>query len=1037
MRLKSLHLQGFKSFASREEFVFPTGITAIVGPNGSGKSNVADAIRWGLGEQSMRSLRGKTTEDMIYTGSRRKSGMAEVLLTLDNHDGWLPVDFTEVTVGRRAYRSGENEYLLNGNRVRLRDINQLLAESGLGERTYAVVGQGLVDTALSLRPQERRALFEEAAGISVYRSEREDAAGRLDETQRNLERVRDILSEITPRLRRLRQQEDRLREHERVSAHLLRLQRAWYGYHWGQAQDRLREVRERLRVLEARVETLQTEAEETAGRLTALRRQQAEVRAHLRDAYQRTADLHDRADAAQRELATLTERIRLQAEQREEMERDVEPLRVQRDAQEERVAQARERVEELRAQVASHEGRLASLQQEVRQLQQEAQKRAAQGEQARRELKVLGRRRAKLEQETAEAHAVQVRLEAEQELLARLREEGSTLGQGVRKLLDSNLAGVKGLLGGLVRAEQEWEAAVEAALGVRTQALVVQEWRAVWAARDRLEAGERALLLPLEGVERRILQPQGELPSGARWALDVVTCPHWLQPAVESLLEGTLLVEDLQAARSALDRLPPGGRCATRAGEVVAADGTVTVGHKGSGLLAQERVWQELPERLEAARHRQAELERKSERVAEQTRALREALQQAEQGAAEVSQTMSRTEGGPLAEARTELAVARQAFENQRSLLQREHAALERLKAQLASREARVKELAEARQAGEERLAHLRRETGRFEEQLEEVRSRIGPAEESLTGLNEQQEEAETAERRARERLHRAEELAGNARLEVTRQQERITRLQERIQEDLGLVELDLADQVTAQTPLPLRPYVSPLPIVEILPEGLKEEIQHLKARLRQLGPINPNASQEYAETLERHQFLTEQVADLEKTSARLREVIGDLDRMMANAFRETFEAIAVAFEEVFARLFNGGSARLELTEPDDLLTTGVDIVARPPGKRLQSLALLSGGERALSAAALIFAILRVRPTPVCVMDEVDAMLDETNVGRFRDMLRELSGETQFIIITHNRHTVEAAGTVYGVSMRAEGISQVVSMRMTEEEGAA
>lgn len=1038
MRLKRLELQGYKSFASRIEFLFPTGITAIVGPNGSGKSNVADGIRWALGEQSLRSLRGKTTEDMIFSGSRRRSraGMAEVLVTLDNSDGWLPVDFSEVTVGRRAYRSGSSEYLLNGSRVRLRDVNHLLAESGLSQRTYAVIGQGLIDTALSLRPQERRVLFEEAAGIAVYRSQRGEAATRLDETERNLERVRDILGEILPNLERLGRQVERLREHERVSAHLQRVQRVWYGYYWGQAQEALRTARERARVLEEKLADLRVEAAAVGDRLTGLRRRQAELRAGLRDAYRHTADLHDQTDAAQRELATLTERVRLFRVQREEHLRELEPLLSQVDAQAGQLEAARSSAEALRGEAAAKEARITAVEDELRQLREQARHHSARSAEVGREVEALKARRAELERAIVEARDTQVRLEAEAELLARLREEGGILNQGVRTLLEAGLDGAAGLLGALVRVPQEWETALEAALAARAQALVVRDWGVVSAARSALPADERAMLLPLaDAPDRGRAGPEpSRVPEGAQRASDVVTCPLRLQSAVETLLGQTLLVQDLATARALQNDLPPGGQCVTRDGEVLAADGTVTVGRLGGGVLTQERAWRELPHRLEAARERQAELVADSARVAERLAVLETAVAEAEREAAEAARKVAQVEGGPLAEARTELAVARQALESQQSLVRRETLTFEGIESQVAARRTRVEELEAEQAAAEARLDQLRQQTGDFQQQLAEERARIEPAEEKLERLNREQERVEQDERRLRERLRRAEERVNNASLDVARQQDHVTRLQERIEEDLGLVELEVADQVTAQTALPLRPLVSPLPIVELLPEGLGEEIQRLKARLRQLGPVNPTAAQDHAEMLERHQFLTGQVEDLQSASARLRDVIAQLDEMMEQAFRETFDAVATAFEEMFVRLFGGGSARLELTEPDDLMVSGVDIVARPPGKRLQSLALLSGGERALSAAALIFAILRVRPTPVCVLDEVDAMLDEANVARFREMLRELAQETQFVVITHNRHTVEAAGTVYGVSMGSDGVSHVVSLRMVQDE---
>jgi chromosome segregation protein len=1037
MRLKRLELQGYKSFASRTEFVFPTGITAIVGPNGSGKSNIADAIRWALGEQSLRMLRGKTTRDMMFSGGRRRAqaGMAEVLLTLDNADGWLPVDFTEVTIGRRAYRSGESEYLLGGSRVRLRDLTDVLGESGLSQRTYTVIGQGLVDAALSLRPQERRALFEEAAGIAVYRARREEAVARLEETGRNLERVHDILGEIAPRLKRLEEQAARFAEHQRIAAHLNGLQRTWYGFHWGQAQEMLWAAQQRTQSLEDGLASRQADADRVVSGLVDLRRQQTELRGRLRDAYRRTADLHDQADAAQRELAALTERGRLLAAQRDEILEQLEPLLVQRDAQAELAEKVQGEVQELQRRVADRRARVAALEEELEELRRRAQERSDRRAKLERELADLRTRRQEREARASEAGAALTRLEAEQELLSRMREEAAGFAEGTRLLLRAGMPGVQDLLSRLIQVREEWERAVEAALGPRVQALLVRDWEAVEESRKAVGSGGRAVLVPLSDVRPQPWEPEdrGEVTALTLRAADVVSCEERLRPVVGALLGRTLLVKDLATARSLLSHLPPGGQCVTRDGEVVGADGAVTVG-TGGAVLAQERAWLELPERLEAARRRREEEEAEAVRAAQEQSALETVLQESERAAAEVSARVTQAESGPLTQARTELAVARQALESQQGLLQRELTDLERSQAQLSARKARADELEAERTAAEERAARLREQTARFEQEVAQERAGIGPAEEELSRLAQEQEQAEVQERRAHARVRRMEERVNRAQLEVARRQDRLTRLQERIQEELGLVELEVADQVTAQAPLPLRPLVSSLPVVEALPEGLEEEIQRLKSRLRQLGPVNPDAPQDYDEALQRHDFLSAQVADLEAASARLGEVIVDLDQMMEQAFRETFEAVAGAFEEAFERLFSGGSGRLELTDPSDLAETGVDIIARPPGKRTQSLALLSGGERALTAAALIFAILRVRPTPFCVLDEVDAMLDEANVVRFRALLEELSEQTQFIVITHNRGTVEAADTVYGVSMGSEGVSQVVSLRLDGEK---
>ncbi len=937
-----------------------------------------------------------------------------------------------MTLGRRAYRSGESEYLLNGNRVRLRDLMDLLAESGLAQRTYTVIGQGLVDMALSLQPQERRTLFEEAAGISVYRARREESAAQLDETERNLERVRDLLSEIAPRLKRLEEQMARFQEYERVSGYLKQLQRAWYGYHWGQAQQELQRAQERARAAQEALAARQAEAEAVAARLADLRGRQTELRNSLRDAYRRVADLHERMDAAQRELATLTERARLLAVREEELRAELEPLQAQETAQAQRVHAAQAHEAELQERVATQEARVAAMEAELADLRRQVREQAAERERVEAQLRALRARRDELDAALAQTRARLARLEAEQELLARMRDEMAGLAEGTRRILQAGLPGVVGLVSQILQVPPEWERAVEAALGPHLQAVVVEDWEAVRAARRLLGADGRAILLPLANIP-----PSGAAAGGGggvRCAA-VVSCEERFRPLVEALLGRVWRVEDLEAARALAPTLPPGGRCVTREGEIVAADGTVTVGCAEGGLLARERAWQELPGRLEAARRQREEQEAERARVVQAIAEWEARRQKAGRAAEEAAARLAQAES-PLAQARTELALARQALENGRALRAREQAALERIRRDAEARRNRLAELARERQAVGERLEALRQETSRHEEALREARARIGPAEEELNRLAAEQDAAEAEERRFSARIRQAEEQWNAARLEVSRAQDRLTRLQERIQEDLGLVDLEVRGPVRLQQPLPLESLVTSLPVVEILPEGLEGEIHRLRARLRQLGPINPGAPQEYAEVHERYRFLSEQVADLEAASARLRAVIADLDRMMERAFRETFEAVAQAFEENFTRLFNGGSARLELTDPDDLGRTGVDILARPPGKRLQSLALLSGGERALTAVALIFAILKVRPTPFCVLDEVDAMLDEANVARFRDLLTELSARTQFIVITHNRGTVEAADTVYGISMGPDGASQVLSLRLDGTEDA-
>lgn len=1293
MHLKHLSLQGYKSFAAKTEFLFPTGITAIVGPNGSGKSNIADGIRWVLGEQRVRTLRGKSTADMIFAGGQRRarSGMAQVSLTFDNSDGWLPIEFSEVTITRRAYRSAENEYLINGARVRLRDITELLAQSGLSERTYTVIGQGLVDTALSLRPQERRTLFEEAAGISLYRGRREKAIERLDETGRNLERVHDIINEVTPRLKRLERDAERVEEHRRLTAHLERLQRTWYGYNWGHQQARLDRVLKVAEVVKARLEERQREESGIGQRSTQLRQQESELRVKLRDWHRESADLHDEVNEVQRDLAVAEERTRLLKVRREELLAEIAPLSDQREAQAAQVAQTQAKVEQLGHDLAQRKKRLADLEREwavvntqaqepVRQrvqVEQELRAQRAQLErlnqnllkarerasrleseqavaeeralqlQARREeiLAELGplasqqeaqvervtqarahveqlghglltcqqrlveserqweavqvqepdRRHVQVEQEL-DAHRAQLKqldqallkaraqaahLAGEQKALTRMRTTGAAYDAGVQALLQANVDGVLGPLPTLIQSPPEWERAIEAGLGADLQAVVVE--RVAVASTKRFgrrfsgglstsvedvrhilaSAGGRLTLLPLDS-----LRSAPPLPAGALRGADVVVCDERVRPAVEAVLGAVALCDDEQAARALLPAMPPGSRCVTATGVVLRADGALSVGQSETdvaGLLSNERARRELDAQIEQARRHCQEIEQelraeagritaleanlaelarqdtaareeaaRAERetvgqahtevaVAEETlrhqrdvlqreesllaqieahvaalrqqsddlegergggvhvqelraesppmpaqpagrvaevnewgfrarleeahrrcrqieeqqqtqveriAALEARLQRLAQQAAAASEEAARIERETVGKARIEIAVVKESLRSQQATLQRETVLLEQIQAQTMARRQRAKELEAEHAEVVARTLELRVAASHLEAETRQIQVHIRPAEDELARLREEQVTLAQREQRTRDRVRETEARQNRAQLDVARCRDELKLLARRIEQDLGLVELELAQSVTAQTPLPLRPLVSQLPVVEQLPEGLEKEMQFLKARMRRLGAVNPNAPADYAEVQERHRFLTEQSADLEKASAQLRQVVAELDELMKTAFRETFDAVAVKFSETFTALFNGGTARLELTGPGDLLNTGVDIIARPPGKRAQRLALLSGGERALTATALLFALLHVSPTPFCVLDEVDAMLDEANVGRFRAHLEKLAQKTQFIVITHNRVTIEAADTIYGVSMGADAVSQVVSLKL-------
>ena len=1193
-RLVQLELHGYKTFADKTQFVFTGGITAIVGPNGSGKSNIADAIRWVLGEQSYSVLRGKRTEDMIFAGSelRPRMGMATVSVTFDNTDGWLPVDYTTVVLTRRAHRSGENEYYLNGTRVRLRDIQELLATSGLGKRSYTVIGQGLIDQALSLRPEERRTLIEEAAGISAYKRKRDQALNRLAEVENNLVRVQDILAEITPRLRRLERQAARAREYQllekELKAHLL----TWYGYRWHQALEELAQAKTARSQQEERVAHHKARVQELEETLESLREEYTNLREVLKKYHADIAQVHAELERLLREEAVVQERQRGLEAQREtllselpgieahihvleerladmrqqeqalqEEERTLlqllEKLRAEQQTIEERRAQAHarlqeihnrvltltgrqvqlatdmermsERIEQLQEEIRTRRGRETTLKEEVenlrRQLQQLREKRKVREEHLRRlEQQIqdtsqeLERVRSHLDRAQEDVRRIQEDIRHMQErleLLNRLREEGAGLYAGVRAVMRAHLPGIVGIVGELLHVPSQYERAIEEALGASLQDVVVKRWedaeRAI-AFLKRERAG-RATFLPLDTLRppRRIGIPKDAGVIGL--AADLVKAKGELAPVVELLLNRTLVVEDLKTARRVLPRAG-GMRIVTLAGELVRSSGRVTGGegkHTRGGVLSRERERRELPNRLKEAEHALDEAKarvRNLQEALQKAKAKQNALQKEKEALVRelsqlqneerrLEQEVSRAESRVHAEQTLIAHMEEELTTLQERLVQaqEEHARVTEALAQAKAEEQRAQEvlaaiddrdvreaftrtesqhaalverrltLQQTRQTLEEdlerqrtllrtrrerlehlqdELAHLQETLARIRQQLEAQRKRLQALEEpasqteaQLRSLEEKRQALSQELERERRRLHEAESLLGRLTLAVQRAEDTLKRLHEEIEHDFGLVQVEGEPAYPTQSPLPFGNGVISLPKVTQIPETLEEEIKRLRVRLRQLGTINPNAPQEYEELKARHDFLESQIADLKEASADLKKALEELEQIMQREFKRTFQAVARKFREYFERLFGGGNARLVLTQPDDFQSTGIEIIARPPGKRTQSLSMLSGGERALTAAALIFAILDVSPPPFCILDEVDAALDEANVGRFRDTLKELSRKIQFIVITHNRYTIEAADTIYGISMGKDGVSRTLSLKLESLRKAA
>lgn len=1197
LRLKSLELHGYKTFASRTLFQFADGITAIVGPNGSGKSNFADSLRWVLGEQSASLLRAKKTEDMIFAGSehRPRAGMASVTITFDNTSGWLPVDFSEVAITRRAYRDGRNEYLLNGQTVRLRDINELLAQSGLSERTYTILGQGMVDASLALKAEERRRLFEEAAGIGLYRARREEALRRLEATQRNLERVLDILAELEPRLRGLERQARRAQEYQQVQADLKLILREWYGYHWHRAQKELTEAQAFARQQEARL----SEAREMYRALTegfaTTRARLFDLRAQLNQWHRQSAGLHQRRETISRELAVLEERRRALTESRaqsaaeqerlndeqrtaaerlEEARADLERIQaeaaearaqesaakaalsarqMERAAVEQKLNAARNQLNELNGRRARHQARLHELKNRADSLRQKlreadvviataeqtfasaekkhlaAQKARQQAETAVQEAEMAlstarqqlteleAARRAKQDERNLKA-GEQAKLQARLDVLEQAEKSFSGYAEGARFLLESartaGWQGVKGALSAMMDVPAAYETALAAALGDAFDVVLVESGLSVERALEFLEqATGRAVILPItdddEARSQRAKRDalRGDLsPKMIGFGADLVQVAEEIRPAVEALLGDVAVVEN-RAVAQALRREYPQIRFVTLKGEVFRPNGLIAAGRETrAAALGRPREKRELSERLaqtvealnalaERLNGLNADLAAIQKEIAAREEALRKArkvLNEAVQAEREASLAVEsarrqrdfqagqketlhkelreaereQTETGLLLEDVEErLSVAQEALRklngelaglsleemlsqvnywgarvsvsertvnDARTRLHERTQAMERVKAQIEAARRREAEVQAALVNLESEKARLQADERLLHEQIETLRAQIEPAEAQLTQAEQEEAALQERETAAQKSLANVERFNAQAQLELGRRQEALETLRRRIEEDFGLVQFEYETSVTGAVPLPLGEMVETLPYVTELAPELEEALAQKRAQIRRMGAVNMEAQQEYESVKERYDFMTSQVADLRQAEADLRQVIAELDEVTKKEFTRTFEAVAAEFRHIFTRLFGGGSARLVLTDPDNLTETGIDIEARLPGRREQGLSLLSGGERSLTAISLVFALLKVSPTPVCVMDEVDAMLDEANVGRFRDLLDELSEHTQFIVVTHNRNTVQVADVIYGITMGRDSASQQISLRLDE-----
>ena len=1146
-RLRELRLHGFKSFADPTRFVFEPGVNAVIGPNGSGKSNMADAVRWVLGEQSNRSLRTRRADDVIFAGSeqRKPQGMAEAILTLDNADGWLPIEFAEVSVGRRAYRSGESEYLINGARARLRDVVELLGEGRLGANELVVVGQGTVDAALSLRPEERRQLFEEAAGVKNLQVRRNEASARLVRAADNLTRVSDLIGELKPQVRRLGLQAEHQQQHATLGRRARALVQETHRRAELAARDALGDARRRAAATEAALEAFRadreagrqalTDAEQRYWAADEAAREAASQREATREAVIRAEGRLEALEVRRHDLETSISRADEELERaRSEVARlasgasddALDPALSAAAASEERWRSAVTSLAEADAELLAAEEELANLRRSesaaVALVGRRGEERAradarresaaaeltsvattrdaavtaahAAGEALRladtaREAAEAAFDRAATERDAAQQRADETRQHASElsERTAAARAELSALEDQAKHAgrlgADLAAAGWSPLLDALTAPDDAWPAIEALVGGELEQALLWRDADLATAVAD----GRGTVRLLAAGADQ----------GGRAEALAAVdaerTLADWVGADAPAIFHRAALASDLDALLRGWHRLPAGWCAVTPRGDLADSRGVLIVrggAEPPAGAAARQharrRELTDAVTTLERARTAAADAAHDMAERLRQARdahiAAREALDAAEalarrrraehEAAAVVEQRLA----ADAKRLQAELAAATPAAHDDASppaddvaerLAQvsaradtarrhREEAATSRDAARNAWTAARaVAEAAELRSAGqrqarsttEARIVQLEAEGPRLRLALEVIRPEHDRAREEATRSRAADEaaaaaraEADALRERLRTELLELERSAGGAAGEVA-ELERAAHAAaiEASRREEVLVALGREQQLALES-LGTEAEGEDASIGELQPElaalddeALGSELRTVRRTLAQIGSVNPFAIEEHAELSTRLDDLSGQDRDLRAAISSTEELIARLDGEIGEQFDRAFRAIGERFDEYCKLLFAGGSASLQLgDETDGEAPGGIEIVVRPPGKRLQRLAMLSGGERALTGVALLFAMLSVNPVPFCILDEVDAALDEANIGRFADALRRLADEIDFVVITHNRATIEVADTIYGVTMTDAAVSRVLSLRLAD-----
>ena len=1183
MYLKSIEVQGFKSFANKITFEFHNGITGIVGPNGSGKSNVGDAVRWVLGEQSAKQLRGGNMQDVIFSGTetRKPLGFAYVAITLDNSDHKLPIDYQEVTIARRLYRSGESEYLLNGTSCRLKDVNELFYDTGIGKEGYSIIGQGQIDKILSGKPEERRELFDEAAGIVKFKRRKNTAIKKLEEEQQNLTRVNDILSELTRQLAPLEKQAETAKVYLKNKEALKQLDIQMFLVEMARIREQLKAVEEKYEIaqsdleetcksfdvtkteyenLEKELEILETEIQKSREQSTqkTLEKQNLENQIHLlqeqiHSAKQNETQYQERAVALDADIDKRKKEEQGYLEEQSQLEeKAAEFSRVRSQAQEafkeiaieihnleEAIESGKNEIIEILNQRASIKGKLQrydtmmeqisirkvalnqrnlTLRSEAAQLdaseeqykvqkqeiEETIEKLIRQGNRCEDQIKKyqaeISRATQQLENEKTAYHREASRLES----LKNITERYDGYGNSIRRVMEQkkNVSGIKGVVADLLKVEKNYETAIETALGGSIQNIVTDNENTAKGMIEFLKKNKygRATFLPLTSMKnKKTFNNPAALkePGVIGVASDLVQVEAEYEGLANYLLGRTLVVDHIDHGIAIAKKYQYTIRMVTIEGESLNPGGSLTGGafKNNSNLLGRRREIDELHENVEKLKLNIEKLQAALEEYRNKRNHFRDEAGRIQESLQEqyIQENTVQMNLNSMSDKRAEI---KQGYEN----LKRENAELEKQTKEIEENSQSIQLEMEASASQEsaleksinekqEELESRKKQETDISKELEKsqlegagitsrkgfIQENLRRIKEELEGLTNQKEALFAGMEEGKEEALKKETEIVKIRQEIELAAKEEEEDREKLQEALLKKEkmtqehkafFSKRDELSARMNLLDKESYRLLGQKEKLEENqetqvnymweeyeitysqalidmpdelqeraeIKSAISNMRSEIRQLGNVNVNAIEEYKELSERHTFMKTQHDDLVQAEETLQGIINELDTGMRRQFEEKFGQIRIEFDKAFKELFGGGKGTLELDEEEDILEAGIRIISQPPGKKLQNMMQLSGGEKALTAIALLFAIQNLKPSPFCLLDEIEAALDDSNVTRYAKYLHKLTKNTQFIIITHRRGTMAAADRLYGITMQEKGVSTLVSVDLIEND---